>query len=197
MLDRSGTLGTEVSVKLDGRCPGALKIFQKGFSTALARIFDGSVFPSGDRLFDSLYEICARPASLAERLFAPGQRSSVIASVRRLGTYVDPLIDLSRNRLLVRVSESLNQERGVRNLVATATDFVGYVLGLGAQDGISMGKAEEGEGARCPVCIAPLTDDRVQCPRCRTPHHGDCWNYLGKCSIFGCGATNTADNPRS
>lgn len=38
----------------------------------------------------------------------------------------------------------------------------------------------------CPVCAAPLGEDRRECPRCQTPHHPDCWDYLEDCAIFGC-----------
>jgi predicted DCC family thiol-disulfide oxidoreductase YuxK len=40
----------------------------------------------------------------------------------------------------------------------------------------------------CPVCRRPLGEDVVQCDRCRTPHHAECWRYAGdRCSTFGCG----------
>ncbi len=29
----------------------------------------------------------------------------------------------------------------------------------------------------------------VECKKCQTIYHDDCWEYLGKCSIFGCGCT--------
>jgi hypothetical protein len=39
----------------------------------------------------------------------------------------------------------------------------------------------------CPVCAAPITVDEARpCPRCETPHHGECWDYVGGCAIFGC-----------
>lgn len=27
----------------------------------------------------------------------------------------------------------------------------------------------------------------MACGLCRTPHHQDCWDYLGRCGLFGCG----------
>jgi hypothetical protein len=41
-------------------------------------------------------------------------------------------------------------------------------------------------GAECQVCNAPMTSDIVYCARCKTPHHGQCWQYLGQCSTYGC-----------
>lgn len=28
----------------------------------------------------------------------------------------------------------------------------------------------------------------MQCPRCRTPHHQDCWDQKGGCAVYGCEA---------
>jgi photosystem II stability/assembly factor-like uncharacterized protein len=42
----------------------------------------------------------------------------------------------------------------------------------------------------CQVCgeeIGP--DEVVYCQNCSTPHHLDCWNYVGWCSTYGCGCT--------
>lgn len=42
--------------------------------------------------------------------------------------------------------------------------------------------------AKCPVCSEILVT-MVVCKRCRTPHHEDCWNYYGGCSVYGCRET--------
>lgn len=39
----------------------------------------------------------------------------------------------------------------------------------------------------CNVCGEPIEDDIVWCRSCRTPHHQECWQYAGACSIFACG----------
>ena len=47
----------------------------------------------------------------------------------------------------------------------------------------------EAQRPKCPVCAYPVNDsDPVTCPRCDTPHHRDCWEYTGGCSMFGCDA---------
>ena len=38
----------------------------------------------------------------------------------------------------------------------------------------------------CMVCGEPLVRDVVQCRRCKTPHHRECWSYCGGCSTYGC-----------
>ena len=42
------------------------------------------------------------------------------------------------------------------------------------------------ENVRCPVCATNVDFDAVVCPRCSSPHHRECWEYVGGCAIFGC-----------
>jgi hypothetical protein len=42
----------------------------------------------------------------------------------------------------------------------------------------------------CKVCGEPIEDcEVVLCSVCNTPHHRDCWEYVGACSIYGCNGT--------
>jgi hypothetical protein len=43
------------------------------------------------------------------------------------------------------------------------------------------------KGAVCCICSEPLDSTVVYCRSCRTPHHYDCWAYIGHCSLYGCG----------
>ena len=39
----------------------------------------------------------------------------------------------------------------------------------------------------CLVCGEQIRNEYLSCQKCATPHHVDCWNYVGQCSIFACG----------
>lgn len=41
----------------------------------------------------------------------------------------------------------------------------------------------------CRVCGEEIREGMVFCRRCKTPHHRDCWQYVGRCCVFGCGET--------
>lgn len=42
--------------------------------------------------------------------------------------------------------------------------------------------------ARCPVCREGLEGVKCRlCPKCDTPHHAACWEYVGACAVFACG----------
>jgi hypothetical protein len=49
-----------------------------------------------------------------------------------------------------------------------------------------------GQAGECQVCGAALEGTLVSCSRCATPHHRDCWDYVGRCSTYGCGGTRGA-----
>lgn len=40
--------------------------------------------------------------------------------------------------------------------------------------------------AICQVCGDGLAGAVRQCSRCGTPHHEECWRYIGRCATFGC-----------
>ncbi|HMO51234.1 MAG TPA: RDD family protein [Kiritimatiellia bacterium] len=45
-----------------------------------------------------------------------------------------------------------------------------------------------GELKDCPYCRSAINtgDNVVHCPECGTPHHRDCWEENGGCTIYGC-----------
>ena len=38
----------------------------------------------------------------------------------------------------------------------------------------------------CQVCSEKMESRVVFCGKCRTPHHEECWSYVGQCSTYGC-----------
>jgi hypothetical protein len=38
----------------------------------------------------------------------------------------------------------------------------------------------------CQVCSEKMETRVVYCGKCRTPHHEECWSYVGQCSTYGC-----------
>jgi TM2 domain-containing membrane protein YozV len=50
----------------------------------------------------------------------------------------------------------------------------------------------------CPYCRVPFGDDgpaRIFCTSCGTPHHEDCYQENGGCTVFGCPKA-PADDPK-
>jgi hypothetical protein len=38
----------------------------------------------------------------------------------------------------------------------------------------------------CQVCGEKMESRVIYCAKCRTPHHEECWSYVGTCSTYGC-----------
>lgn len=41
-------------------------------------------------------------------------------------------------------------------------------------------------GGACQVCGDKMESRVIFCQKCRTPHHEECWSYVGMCSTYGC-----------
>lgn len=42
--------------------------------------------------------------------------------------------------------------------------------------------------SRCAYCHEEAVDEIIQCAVCSTPHHRECFELNGRCSVFGCGS---------
>jgi len=178
-----------------GRYPSTtLEVWLPGFSEGLLRIAPDSVSKSfwsvlsirdvdiGDRLFDSLYFVESQPESLARRVFAPGRRDEVVASVRRLGSSPDFSLTVRHDLLSIHLGEVVQDAPVIQALQKTAAEFVGYLL-----DGpVEAMEFQEVLTGRCPICTTTLREPLVRCRRCRAPHHRECWDYAGRCATYGC-----------
>ncbi|MBI3893902.1 MAG: hypothetical protein HY303_20475 [Candidatus Wallbacteria bacterium] len=86
-----------------------------------------------------------------------------------------------------RVTASLLQELLARmDVVCRAVEEVFRIDAEGIFH-IDQSGSPEAE-SRCRVCGELLDESPLYCAACETPHHTDCWQYLGRCAIFGCGS---------
>lgn len=52
---------------------------------------------------------------------------------------------------------------------------------------VENGEAVTLEDVICKVCGEEIAgQEMVYCGRCKTPHHAECWQYAGACSVYGC-----------
>lgn len=180
---------TRLEVTLKDPSPGTLHILPDGFGQSFLKMFGAQDIEIGDPSFDAEYVIKATPESLAARVFSPDLRARVIAAVRRLSNLSHPTIDLERHTLRIQVREHCTVEGRLLVMVQTAEDFLKHLFGAPApagEPGIQWGELQTLTGGECPVCGTKMDDLVVRCAACRTPHHAECWEYAGKCSMFAC-----------
>jgi len=179
---------SRVLVDIRGISPGTLHILEDGFARSFLKIFGAQDLSIGDASFDKDYVIKATPESLAARIFSPERRSVVIRTVRGLRGFADPRFDLDENYLSVVVRQYLRIEPSLRTLLTAATEFLGHVTATSISHGVVLGEVRIA-GGLCPVCGTGLREPLARCEQCRTPHHEECWAYLGSCATYACRGT--------
>lgn len=148
----------------------------------------------GDQEFDRGYVVQANDPDMAREFLSPSVRWS-IENLSRLGPPGGMLISINPERLLVQVDRNLglNAESLARVVQETLVVHDGLQLGVSSRmtHGISIvsagpAEAEDAGPPICKVCGEPIVTTPVLCASCRTPHHRDCWEFVGTCSIYGC-----------
>jgi hypothetical protein len=149
----------------------------------------------GDAEFDRGFLVQANDPEMARDFLTAPVRWAV-GNLQRLGPPGGMLVSINPERMLVQVDRNLG--------ALPASLSAGVAEALTIHDGLQSGVASRlGEGVAivaagpasaedagpmmCKVCGDPIGDaPRVHCATCRTPHHRDCWEFVGGCSIFGC-----------
>jgi Prokaryotic RING finger family 1 len=148
-----------------------------------------------DRDFAATYTVQANDEEMARDFLT----SDVRYSVELLQKTVHPggmLVSINPERLLVQVDRNLGQSgealaQAVREALVIHDGLLDGVHRRMSQ-GIAIvdrpGAPDEDAGPPiCKVCGEPIdAGDAVVCASCNTPHHRDCWEYVGACSIYGC-----------
>jgi hypothetical protein len=180
---------SRVLVDVRGVSPGTFHVLQDGFARSFLKIFGAQDLIIGDAAFDKDYVIKATPESLAARIFSPERRSQVIRTVRRLRGFADPRFGLDESYLSVVVRQYLRDEEALATLITAAMEFFGHVAASGIPRGVVLGEVQIAGGGLCLVCGTGLREPLARCEQCRTPHHAECWSYLGRCATYACRGT--------
>ena len=149
---------------------------------------------AGDPEFDRGFVVQANDPEMA-RAFLTDRVRQAVANLQRLAPPSGMLVSINPERLLIQVD---------RNLAPTADALLlavreGLVLHDGLQTGVASrlsqgieilatgaGPPEDLGPPVCKVCGESIIGPSVVCVLCRTPHHHDCWEFVGSCSIYGC-----------
>ncbi len=150
---------------------------------------------SGDLEFDKYFIVQANDPEMARDFLSDPIRWAM-GALLRLGPPGGMLISINPERLLVQIDRNLgNSTESLAAIVREALKIHdGLLSGVATRlgDGIAVvsAGAAEVEEAGAPVCKvcgeAVHEPPRVICTTCRAPHHRDCWEFVGGCSIFGC-----------
>ncbi len=108
--------------------------------------------------------------------------------LRGFGPQHDVEMSVENGVFSVRVDGPFRQREDVGQFVELALSLYDQVK-LSQCRGIAFVEDQSNvvHEAKCGVCKAEILTDMVFCRKCKTPHHADCWQYFGKCTVFGCG----------
>jgi hypothetical protein len=148
----------------------------------------------GDLEFDRAYVVQANDAEMARATLDGSARWS-IGNLTRLGPPGGMLVSVNPQRLLVQVDRNLGQSsEGIAAAVEDALvihDSLCQAVAQQLSEGIDIVAAgaaavEDAGPPICQVCGEAIIAPWVLCGTCKTPHHRDCWDFIGACSIYGC-----------
>ncbi len=148
----------------------------------------------GDLVFDRGYSIQSNDPEMARAWLSPAVRWS-LAKLERLAPPGGLLVSVNPERLLVQVDRDLGQngETLLDAVSETLVIFDGMQQAVNrlVSSGISIVAAgtsalDDTVPPLCKVCGESILAPSVLCATCKTPHHRDCWEFIGSCSIYGC-----------
>lgn len=149
----------------------------------------------GDSLFDRSFTIQANDPEMARDFLTAPVRWAV-EGLTKLGPSGGMLVSINPERMLVQIDRNLGQS--IHQLAGAVREALAIHDGLQAGvlarlgEGVAIvaagpASAEDAGPPICKVCGDLIVDTPwVACTSCQTPHHRDCWEFIGACSIFGC-----------
>jgi hypothetical protein len=151
---------------------------------------------SGHAEFDRIYLARANDPEMAKGLLEPFEVRRAIDALRQLAPPSGMLISINPERMLAQVDRNLALHPGLLDAavreVLILHDWLLATVATRMADGIDIvadGAAAVDRAAgplMCIVCGDPILAAHVVCVHCKTPHHRDCWMFIGACSTFGC-----------
>lgn len=148
----------------------------------------------GDPDFDRGFVVQANDAEMARASLGVNARAA-IARLQDMAPPAGMLLSINPERLLVQVDRNLAL---ISDALLQAVEYAlvvhdGLQLGVASRVGqgieiVASGVAEADDlgPPLCKVCGESIVVPGVVCATCKTPHHRDCWEFVGSCSIYGC-----------
>ncbi len=141
----------------------------------------------GNAEFASRYIVRTGDRPQVEKFLSEGVQWQ-IDKLRKLLADDDVHITLNHGRLQIRKHTAIRRFDQLEEFVTLCLELYdqGMLTRSAGIDFIEDAAGPVGE-AVCQICSEDITTDMVFCRRCKTPHHVECWEYLGHCAVYGCG----------
>lgn len=191
-----GLVGTRIVVRFRRGIPFRLDLLPTD-SPMLRRAVRGmEPVVLGDREFEGAFAVRANDPDMARDVLDPTARWA-IHGLNRLTRPGGVSLAVSPERLLVQIDRDLGGDPDALFAAVAETLTVREAIRAGVRRRIAEGvEILEGDGRPdpeegppvCKVCGEPVVEGpAIVCETCGAPHHRDCWEFVGSCSIYGCG----------
>lgn len=111
----------------------------------------------------------------------------------------DLKVTIQRGEMLITKSGYLKEYTVLDDFLRLGLELFDQLM-LVHSVGIDFVTTEEAivcEDVKCPICSEQISQEMVVCPRCKTPHCLDCWEYNGQCATYACYETRFQRVPKS
>jgi hypothetical protein len=189
-LENEGVrFSTRLTFKVPRNWPLRLEVFPQDetIDAKYLKMYDLEI---GTPEFDSRYVVKANDADFTKE-FLDEKTRGLIDELYKLPPLVGVVLSLNRERMIVSKPSLIQDPELLGRLSKAATglfDRIEFFIDRLAGLEVVVGAPSGDELPVCSVCGVDIQErSRVECRRCGTPLHRDCWDYNGKCAVFGCG----------
>lgn len=175
------------SIRIQTDWPDAamrLRIFPQGRGRKFLKMDDIEV---GDERFDRDFVIQGQSVDAVRMLLTRKVRKSI----GRHRKYIHGRININIVNGQIECGGLANQILKNSQIVSIARHFAVihrnmWMAWSNSSNFVADVSLVEKEVSTCMVCGDHVSADGVECVACDTRHHRDCWEYIGKCSTYGC-----------
>ena len=193
----------EVLIDTRGLTQEAVRVSPLGFWGEVRAMIRDRPFLVGDAEFDRSFKVETSTPLFAEEILQPGLRSvflslllhgefiwrlSAAGFMLRVNKLPESRFDM--DRWMVGAFQVLDAIPGVMEAVKALHDAEWEKKTERHKVQLQGVKTTLDADTSCPICGTPLSEGQVvSCVKCTTPHHDECWEFNGRCSMFACGET--------
>ncbi len=188
---KNSTLYTQLTFTFYHNSSFRCEISPEGFLQEIGKFFGMQDIEVGYRTFDDHFIVKSDDIETV-RNFLNAAVQQELLKLKQLRRNDHIYLSMNSSRLLIKKLSLLNR---LEDLIAfyessgRICDEVMTLLGASGAGAIQiLDVSFDGavETPVCQVCGDEVTSNKVICRRCRTPHHRDCWEYNGGCSVYAC-----------
>ncbi len=169
-----------------------MKIFKDTLTPEMKKFIGMEDLLIGSNQFDNRYVIQSNDIEQLQQVLTPESQAEII----KLGRDINLMILHGRVVFETNVYLNLKNTDMVKTIIDRFVDcYFAMSESWSRTDALIDVKVVSSTTATCMVCGEDVNERKVYCESCGTPHHRECWEYLGQCSTYACGHKRFASRP--